>query len=235
MGACYCFMAADEKVGNADERADGEGSIHLSDALVTAWREPGGGGREHCEQAHLYVWRQNALPPQVWLTARRRASHFFFFSFLGPYSSTHGLAMTFTSFEAKSGSRFQCLAVIRHAPLPPSSSPTAGRKEKGSEEREDSVYLVWAVESQQVSLSLSPLKVLLSLFDTFGDGSFDKVSAECAPLFEFAKMLLRWLMQSKSWRPKVILLLPWLLLLCLPTSYCVYCDEQIFKIAIVVK
>lgn len=35
IGACYCFMGVDEKVGGADEREDGGGSIHLSDAPVT--------------------------------------------------------------------------------------------------------------------------------------------------------------------------------------------------------
>lgn len=39
IGACYCFMGVDEKVGCADERDDGAGSIHLSDALVTGLSE----------------------------------------------------------------------------------------------------------------------------------------------------------------------------------------------------
>lgn len=34
IGPRYCFMGVDEKVGSADERQDGGGSIHLSDALV---------------------------------------------------------------------------------------------------------------------------------------------------------------------------------------------------------
>lgn len=38
-------MGVDEKVGSADEREDGRGSIHLSDALVTGReRERCGGG-----------------------------------------------------------------------------------------------------------------------------------------------------------------------------------------------
>lgn len=35
IGAGYRFMGVDEKVGSADEREDGRGSIHLSDALAT--------------------------------------------------------------------------------------------------------------------------------------------------------------------------------------------------------
>lgn len=44
IGACYCFMGVDEKVGCADERDDGGGSIHLSDALVTGLSEIEGEG-----------------------------------------------------------------------------------------------------------------------------------------------------------------------------------------------
>ncbi len=44
IGACYCFMGVDEKVGGADEREDGRGSIHLSDTLVTGSSEIGGEG-----------------------------------------------------------------------------------------------------------------------------------------------------------------------------------------------
>lgn len=119
IGPCYCFMGA-------DEREDGRGSIHLSDALVTGpsgrevdgWEEEEcsgekrqgtsrGGGRASAANKHIFMYSfrlRNALPPQVWLTVRRGASHFF-----PPHTSTHGLAMTFTSFEAKSGSRYSTL------------------------------------------------------------------------------------------------------------------------------
>lgn len=60
MGAGSRVMAADEKAGCADERDDGGGNVHLSDALVTGLSGDGGrgGGREgeSGEQAHLYVW-----------------------------------------------------------------------------------------------------------------------------------------------------------------------------------
>lgn len=38
-------MGVDEKVGSADEREDGRGSIHLSDALVTGPSERESGRR----------------------------------------------------------------------------------------------------------------------------------------------------------------------------------------------
>lgn len=38
-------MGVDEKVGSADEREDGGGSIHLSDALVTGLSQGERGGR----------------------------------------------------------------------------------------------------------------------------------------------------------------------------------------------
>lgn len=140
IGACYCFMGVDEKVGGADEREDGGGSIHLSDAPVTgpvrdrgrgvrgrggvsaceekkkkAAKTGGGGGeevrkrgseRERGEQAHLYVWlpsaKRSATPGLI--NSEKRSQSFF-----SPHTSTHGLAMTFTSFEAKSGSRYSTL------------------------------------------------------------------------------------------------------------------------------
>lgn len=62
--------------------------------------------REHGEQAHLYVWlpsaKRSATPG---LINREKESQ----SFFSPHTGTHGLAMTFTSFEAKSGSRYSTL------------------------------------------------------------------------------------------------------------------------------
>ena len=120
-------MGTDEKVGSADEREDDGGSIHLSDALVTGPSEGGGDGvRRRCrrkrqcegerrgggrgrqcgEQAYLYVWlpsvKRSATPGLI--NSEKRSQSFF-----SPHTSTHGLAMTFTSFEAKSGSRSSTL------------------------------------------------------------------------------------------------------------------------------
>lgn len=65
-----------------------------------------GAGSEHGEQAHLYVWlpsaKRSATPG---LINSEKASQ----SFFSPHTGTHGLAMTFTSFEAKSGSRYSTL------------------------------------------------------------------------------------------------------------------------------
>lgn len=72
----------------------------------------GGGGwggqreREHGEQAHLYVWlpsaKRSATPGLI--NSEEESQSFF-----SPHTSTHGLAMTFTSFELKSGSRYSTL------------------------------------------------------------------------------------------------------------------------------
>lgn len=63
-------------------------------------------GGERGEQAHLYVWfpsaKRSATPGLI--NSEKRSQSFF-----SPHTSTHGLAMTFTSFEAKSGSRYSTL------------------------------------------------------------------------------------------------------------------------------
>ncbi len=65
-----------------------------------------GSERERSEQAHLYVWlpsaKRSATPGLI--NSEKRSQSFF-----SPHTSTHGLAMTFTSFEAKSGSRYSTL------------------------------------------------------------------------------------------------------------------------------
>lgn len=66
------------------------------------WR----GEAERGEQAHLYVWlpsaKRSATPGLI--NSEKRSQSFF-----SPHTGTHGLAMTFTSFEAKSGSRYSTL------------------------------------------------------------------------------------------------------------------------------
>lgn len=84
---------------------------------LTIWwqkgrHEGGGAGRtrqgwgERGEQAHLYVWlpsaKRSATPALI--NSEKRSQSFFL-----PHSGAHGLAMTFTSFEAKSGSRYSTL------------------------------------------------------------------------------------------------------------------------------
>lgn len=65
-----------------------------------------GGGGERGEQAHLYVWlpsaKRSATPALI--NSEKRSQSFFL-----PHSGAHGLAMTFTSFETKSGSRYSTL------------------------------------------------------------------------------------------------------------------------------
>lgn len=65
-----------------------------------------GSERERGEQAHLYVWlpsaKRSATPGLI--NSEKRSQSFF-----SPHTSTHGLAMTFTSFEAKSGRRYSTL------------------------------------------------------------------------------------------------------------------------------
>lgn len=65
-----------------------------------------GRGGERGEQAHLYVWlpsaKRSATPALI--NSEKRSQSFFL-----PHSGAHGLAMTFTSFEAKSGSRYSTL------------------------------------------------------------------------------------------------------------------------------
>lgn len=68
--------------------------------------EEAGSERERGEQAHLYVWlpsaKRSATPGLI--NSEKRSQSFFL-----PHTGTHGLAMTFTSFEAKSGSRYSTL------------------------------------------------------------------------------------------------------------------------------
>lgn len=58
------------------------------------------------EQAHLYVWLPSAKRSDTpgLINSEKRSQSFF-----PPHTSTHGLAVTFTSFEAKSGSRYSTL------------------------------------------------------------------------------------------------------------------------------
>lgn len=94
------------------EKTDSSGSVHLSDDPLTesqaARRQCGGGvwWERSSEQAHLYVWLPSAKrsATSALINSEERSQSFF-----SPHSSTHGLAMTFTSFEAKSGSRYSDL------------------------------------------------------------------------------------------------------------------------------
>lgn len=176
-------MGVDEKVGSADERGDGGGSIHLSDALVTGRERErcggGGGGSEGRAEdkggwgvnKHIFMYGfrlWNALPPQVWLTVRRGASHFF------RLTPAH-MAWQWLSHHLRRN---------REAVTAPYSDPTCfasairlGNRRERREKRSlrDSFY---ALESlQTLSLFISWLAPALSPFDKFWEDSFDEVTA----------------------------------------------------------
>lgn len=127
MGAFHCFMGVDEKVGGADEREDAEEAfICLMLWRLVRQRETGDRQRRWCRRGkkaakgeargeegrvvnkHIFMYGfrlQSTLPPPGLINSEERSQSFFF----SPHTSTHGLAMTFTSFEAKSGSRYSTL------------------------------------------------------------------------------------------------------------------------------
>lgn len=70
------------------EKKDSQGSVHLSDDPLTerqavrglCGEEAAGGGGRGAVNKHIFMYGprlRSALPPRLWLTARRGASHFF--------------------------------------------------------------------------------------------------------------------------------------------------------------
>lgn len=132
---------------STDEREDGVGKCSF------VWRlgdRKGGRGRwcwenkakrwgEGGEQAHLYVWlpsvKRSATPGLI--NSEKKSQSFF-----SPHSGAHGLAMTFTSFETKSGSRYSTLQwadMLRccHPAWQPQGEKEMGRKVA------DTCFMLW--------------------------------------------------------------------------------------------
>jgi len=132
------------------------------------------GRGESGEQVHLYVWlpsvKRSATPGLI--NSEKRSQSFF-----SPHTSTHGLAMTFTSFEGKSGSRYSTLQWSDMLRCCHPGGETAGRKEKGKEVS-DTCFMLQNHCSIHPPLSISWLSL--------------------APLFSLWQILRRQFWQSHS-------------------------------------